>query len=399
MDAFFASVEQLDDPGLRGRCVLVGGRSGRGVVAAASYEARKHGVSSAMPMFQALRRCPQAVVVSPRRRRYAEVSRRVMEAMAAFSPLVEPVSIDEAYLDVTGCGRLHGPADTVARAVKRAVFDAVGLTCSVGAAPVRFLAKIASDVEKPDGLTVVWPEQVEGFIATLPIGKVPGVGRKTKEKLAAMGVSFLGDLRQWSEPALTLRLGRYGRRLKELSRGIDGTPVSVHSPAKSVSSEETFARDTGDRLFLRCRLLAHAEDVARQLRRNDLRARVVVLKVKDGDFTLHTRNTTCPRPVQTAGALYREAAALLDRYPLVKPLRLIGLGAAGLVPAGAPVQGELFAEAESRCSKEWEEVERAMDRITDRFGRHAIERASQASRKKPGRPKAARLSKGGRQWS
>jgi DNA polymerase-4 len=383
MDAFFASVEQLDHPEWKGKCLLVGGRSGRGVVAAASYEARKFGVHSAMPMFEALRRCPQAVVVPPRRKRYAAVSRAVMDILGTFSPLVECVSIDEAYLDVSGCERLHGTPERTAAAIKAKVYRTIGLTCSVGAAPVKFLAKIASDLHKPDGLTVIRPEAVETFLENMPVEKIPGIGGKTLPVLHEMGIRTMGDVRKIPEKLLVARLGKYGQRLKELAEGRDDSPVVTETAAKSHSSEETLAENTRDRSFLRQRLLVHAEEVARQLRRHGLRARVVVLKIKHADFRLRTRSITLPFAVQSAEAVYREAERLLDAYPLDSPVRLVGVGAAGLQSGDTPRQQNLFGETASE-DRSWEAVEKTMDRIAARFGSHSICRASLRGRSKHG---------------
>lgn len=383
MDAFYASVEQLDHPEWKGKCLLVGGRSGRGVVAAASYEARRFGVRSAMPMFEAMRRCPQAVVVPPRRKRYAEVSQIVMGLLRTFSPLVECVSIDEAYLDVSGCERLHGCPERTAAVIKTKVFQTVGLTCSVGVAPVKFLAKIASDLHKPDGLTVIRPEEVAAFLEKTPVQHIPGIGEKTLPILLGMGLKTMGDVRAFPENLLVTRLGKYGRRLKALAEGRDDSPVVPETAAKSHSSEETLAENTLDRSFLRLRLLVHAEEVARQLRRHGLRARVVVLKIKHADFRQRTRSTTLACAVRSAEAIYREAEKLLESYPMETPVRLIGVGAAGIQSAKTPLQRNLFGGAISE-NRSWEAVEKAMDRITDRFGSTSIQRASLKNPKKHG---------------
>ena len=375
MDAFFASVEQLDDPSLRGRCVLVGGLSDRGVVAACSYEARKFGIHSAMPMFQARRKCPDAVIVPPQRGRYKELSGRIMATLSQFSPLVEPVSIDEAYLDITGCEKLQGNPEQVAAAVKTAVRAAVDLTCSVGAAPVKFLAKIASDLDKPDGLTVIRPERMMTFIDTLDVKKVPGVGPKMQARLRDMGIRHLGDVRAYPEDLLRRRLGKFGRRLRELSFGRDSARVIPSTAPKSVSSEETLAANTRDRRQLGRCLLKHAEDVARQLRRKRMRARTVILIVRHGDFSRVTRQSALARPSQSAEPIYHRVMKMLESYPLTRDVRLIGAGASGLLPAGTPVQMDMFA-AGPESDRNWEKVDRAVDHITERFGRGVIRRAS-----------------------
>ena len=270
MDAFFASVEQLDDASLRGRPVVVGGQSNRGVVAAASYEARQFGVHSAMAIFQARQKCPALVIVPPRRKRYAALSRKIMAVLETFSPLVEPLSIDEAFVDISGCGRLHGSPTDIARSVKERIADRVGLTCSVGVAPAKFLAKIASDLDKPDGLTIIDPGQVEGFIAQLPIQKVPGVGARAKEQLWAMGIKTLGQIRQCPENLLVRKMGKFGHRLIALAAGRDDSPVKPFRETKSISTETTLHRDTRDRGALSAYLLSQSQSVAQELRRKKI---------------------------------------------------------------------------------------------------------------------------------
>ena len=375
MDAFYASVEQLDNPWLKGRCVIVGGTGGRGVVSAASYEARAFGVRSAMPIFQARQLCPQGVFIHPRMDRYQEVSGEVMVVLQEFSPLVEQVSIDEAFMDLSGTERLHGPPDEVGRILKKRILEAVHLTCSVGVAPNRFLAKIASDFKKPDGLTVIHPDQVADFIDRLPIGKVPGVGPKTQPKVAEFGIRFLGDIRKFPEAILESIFGSYGRRLLDLSRGIDPTPITPDSPAKSVSSECTLEEDTREKSALTRCLLEQAEEVAAGLRKEGVKARTVVLKIKHADFKLCTRRTTFASPTQSSKELYRHALRLLEEYRITQKIRLIGLGATGFVPADAPRQQELFA-GEKRSRDGWEKMDRTVETIKGKFGDKVIQRAT-----------------------
>ncbi len=375
MDAFFASVEQLDDPSLRGRCVAVGGGQ-RGVVAAASYEARKFGVRSAMPIFQARQRCPHLIVVPPRRQRYAELSQRIMQILGHFSPLVEPISIDEAFVDVGGCERLHGPARETGLAIKKQIQAQTGLSCSVGIAPNKFLAKIASDLNKPDGLTLITVEQMISFIDDLPIQKVPGVGARTQQRLAAMGISTLGQVRGFSEAQLVRRLGAFGRRLMELAHGHDDSPVVVASEAKSMSSEITLDQDTRDRALLATHLLAQAQAVARDLRRHQVRARTITLKLRSADFQRHTRGQTLPQPVDSADAIYATALGLLKAFDLNQPIRLIGVGAGNLQSRQVPLQQELFATEENQQRRQWEKVDRALDAIDERYGRQCVLRGT-----------------------
>lgn len=387
MDAFYAAVEQRDRPELRGRPVVVGGTGGRGVVAAASYEARAFGVRSAMPMVEARRLCPQAAFLPPRAERYREVARRIREVLAAFSPIVEPVSIDEAFLDLAGTERLYGTPAAAGQRLKERIFAAVGLTASVGIAPNRFLAKAASDFAKPDGLTVIAPGEEAAFLAVLPLEKAPGVGPRMRERLSRFGARFLGELARIPEEELVALLGAAGRRLAALARGIDPTPVTPPPPPRSFGSECTLDRDTRDRDRLARLLLAHAEAVAAELRAAHAAARTIVLKIRLADFSLKTRRHTWAMAASSSGELYRRALALLEGFPIAQPVRLIGLAAAGLVAAGLPRQPSLFG-TEERRSAEWERIDRAMALIQERFGEGTVGRASlrEPQKKPPSRP-------------
>ncbi len=380
MDAFYASVEVLDNPDLRGRCVIVGGQSGRGVVSAASYEARRFGVHSAMPMFQARKRCPDAVFLSPRIARYREVSARIMAILRAFSPLVEPISIDEAFVDVTGCERLFGGVDKIARRIKEMIRDEVGLTCSLGGAPNKFMAKIASDMYKPDGLTIIPPDAVDRFITSLPIEKIPGVGTATHEKLRLMGVKTLGDIRRYPEDTLVRKFGKFGHRLADFARGIDRSPVIPDDEVKSISAEETLPADTDDRDLIGRYILGQAERVARELRKAGVGGRTITVKLKDADFRLVTRSVTIRETIQSADIIIREAFHLLDQYQMTKKIRLIGVGVSTLAPLTEPVQMDLFQQDDRRKSRR-RKLDQAIDEITDRFGGGAIKRASLTERK------------------
>jgi DNA polymerase-4 len=375
MDAFYTSVEQLDNPELKGKCVMVGGTSNRGVVSAASYEARKLGVHSAMPAFQARQKCPDGIFLHPRMERYQEVSRRIMAILRDFSPLVETVSIDEAYLDISGSRRLYGDPVEAARLIKQKIKETVGLTSSVGLAPNKFLAKIASDMDKPDGLTVIMPEQVAQFIDVLPIQKVAGVGKKTAGQLTLLGINTLGDIHKFPENMLLERLGKFGRRLVQLAAGIDHTPVTPHTPPKSISTEHTLAENTRDKQLLKHHLLKQSEEVARQLRKAGVRAKTITLKVKFADFTLVTRRITLPAPAQSSETIYLHVAKLLDAYKLPQPLRLIGVGTSGFKAGSMPVQLDLFDQVKEK-GENWEKVDQAVENIAEKFGRDAIKRAS-----------------------
>ena len=375
MDAFYASVEQLDNPGLKGKCVIVGGPSKRSVVSAASYEARKYGVRSAMPVFMAKQKCPEGVFVSPRIQRYKEVSKKIMKLLCDFSPLVEPVSIDEAYIDITGGERLLGSPEQVGIHIKEKIREKVKLTCSVGIAPNKFLAKIASDMEKPDGLFIIKPDEAHEFIKSLAINKVPGIGKKTGSLLENLGITTLGDVKKYREKILLSRLGKSGKRLIELSACIDNSPVTPFSQRKSVSTEHTLTEDTRDQTILKKFLLKHSQDVGRELRRLEVKAKTITLKLKQEDFKQITRSTTIDHPTQSSETIYSTACRLLLKYRLKTKIRLIGVGASGFVPSAMPFQMELFEQKEKKGNN-WEKVERAIDAIIEKFGEDAVRRAA-----------------------
>lgn len=375
MDAFYASVEQLDNPWLRGKCVIVGGTSNRGVVSAASYEARKFGVHSAMPIFQAKQKCSKGIFVPPRMERYKEISKKIMALLGEFTPLVEVVSIDEAYLDISASTLLHGDPEDIAMHIKRKIKESVNLTCSIGVAPIKFLAKIASDMNKPNGLTVILADDVPRFIDALPIQKVPGVGKKTFRQLQLMGINVLGDINKFPENTLLERLGKFGKRLQELAAGNDRSRVAPDSRHKSVSSERTLGEDTRDKPLLKRYLLKQAEEVAWHLRKSGCRARTITLKLKHADFRQVTRSITIATPTQSSKKIYRHAASLLDDYKALKKIRLIGVGVSGLISREVPVQMDLF-ERRSEKDNGWTKVDQTMENITKKFGRGAIKRAT-----------------------
>ena len=375
MDAFYASVEQLDNPRLKNKCVIVGGTSNRGVVSAASYEARQFGIHSAMPIYQAKQKCPQGIFVPPRMGRYKEVSKKVMALLRDFSPLVEPVSIDEAYMDITGCQRLFGEPQETAREIKRQIKKTVQLTCSIGVAPNKFLAKIASDLEKPDGLTLILPDKVAEFIDSLPIKKVPGVGKKMYRQLELLSIRTLGDVQRLPEKTLVKHLGKFGRRLGALSSGADHSPVSPHTPHKSISSERTLAADTRDTQLLKRYLLRQSEGVAKQLRKAGVRAKTITIKIKDADFKQVTRRTTIAIPTQSSKIIYRHAEILMDNFKITKKIRLIGVGTSGFSSVTASLQMGLF-ENHAETKDGWEKVDKTLDSISKKFGKDIIRRAT-----------------------
>ena len=341
MDAFYASVEQRDDPALRGRPVVVAWRGARSVVCAASYEARVFGVRSAMPAIRAERLCPDAVFVPPDFARYKEVSRQIRAIFARHTELVEPLSLDEAYLDVTRPRSALATATDIAREIRAAIFEETRLTASAGVAPNKFVAKIASDWRKPDGMFVVPPARVLDFLAPLPVGRLPGVGRVTEARLAELGLATVTDLRATSVATLVAEFGRWGRRLHELAFGIDGHPVEPERPHSQISSEDTLEHDAALDA-----LAPHVERMARRTwaawtrqRERDAqdgraprRARTVVLKLKTADFRVLTRSLSPPRPPQDEAALVDTACALLARValPASTRYRLVGVGLSNL---------------------------------------------------------------------
>lgn len=372
MDAYFASVEQLDDPSLKGRPVIVG-VGDRGVVSAASYEARAFGVRSAMPVVQARRLCPQGVFLPGRHARYAELSRSIMACLGRFSPLVEPASIDEAYVDMTGSATLFGGPQDFGMAMKREVFSATGLACSVGVAPVKFLAKIASDFHKPDGLTVIGEGDVQGFLAVLPVEKIPGVGRRTREALALLGVKTAGDMLAHPREFWERRLGKHGPELYDRARGIDPSPVRISREVKSISAENTFDADVSSRETLAVWLLHQAERVGRQLRTKGLAGRTVTLKLKYSDFKQITRSKTLAAPTDCDETIFSMARALLDAVPLSRPVRLVGLGVSGF--AAVQIRPDLWHDPQAPGREDRpRRLDGAIDAIRDRFGRDAIRR-------------------------
>ncbi|MGN6112984.1 MAG: DNA polymerase IV [Luteimonas sp.] len=349
MDAFYASVEQRDDPALRGRPVVVAWRGNRSVVCAASYEARRFGVRSAMPAVRAERLCPQAVFVPPDFTRYKAVSRQVRAIFERYTALVEPLSLDEAYLDVTGNAGGLPSATATAEAIRAAIREETSLTASAGVAPNKFVAKIASDFRKPDGLFVVKPAQVEAFLAPLPVGRLPGVGKVMERRLAELGLHVVADVRPFPVEALEQRFGRWGRRLHELAFGIDERAVVAERPTLQVSAEDTFERD-----LLLHELEPHIRRMAEKAwagyereraRDPDRIARTVVLKLKTADFSILTRSLTPPRPPASLDAFSGLACDLRERVglPSRTRYRLVGVGVSGFIDRDDPrVQAGLF---------------------------------------------------------
>jgi DNA polymerase IV len=375
MDAFYASVEQRDDPALRGKPVIVGGDSRRGVVLAASYEVRPFGVRSAMPMARALRLAPAAIVVPPRHDVYAAVSAQVFDILASVTPLYEPLSLDEAFLDVTASVALFGAPSKIAETLRHRIATEVGLPASAGIADVKLVAKIASDLAKPNGQLEVPSGQSAAFLAPLPVTRLWGVGPKTARTLAALGLTTIGELAA-SDPAyLERRLGAGGRELWEQAHAVDPRPVVPDREAKSIGAEDTFDEDLADVEALRPHVHAQALRVGERLRRAGLLARTVQLKLKRSDFTLVTRRATLDAPTDDGQQIYRATAELLAREP-PRPTRLTGVSAQNLVPAAA-AQLDLYATTPSATSA----LNRALDAISDRFGAGAVTTADLAGPK------------------
>lgn len=370
MDAFFAAIEQRDNPSLRGKPVIVGGSAeNRGVVSTASYEAREYGVHSAMPTITARKLCPHGVFLPVNGRKYREVSAQVMSILRRYTPLVEPVSVDEAFLDVTGSEGIFGPAEKIGRAIKRDIREELELTASVGIAPNKFLAKLASDLEKPDGLVIVPEDAVEQFLRPLPIGRLWGVGKKTEQRLIRLGIRTVGDLADVPLEILRRRFGAVGEHLHRLSHGIDDRPVEAASgDPKSISNETTFPQDVADRQVLRAALLQLSEDVGYRLRKQQLAARTIKLKLRFETFETITRERTIPDPSDADTVIFRAAADLLDRHmQRGRKVRLLGVGATNLTRLK---QLGLFDSSEQKQGR----VGEALDDVRSRFGRNAIRR-------------------------
>jgi DNA polymerase IV len=378
LDAFFASVEENLDPSLRGKPVIVGGGE-RGVVATANYIARRYGVHSAMPLRTARRLCPHGVYLTGSHHLYSEYSRKLMDILQQYSPLVEKVSVDEAYVDLTGTERLFGPVIRTARTIQRRVQEELSLSISVGLATNKLVAKVASDLEKPHGFTVVRPGEEASFLAPLPVEKLPGVGPALLEQLHDRGVVTVGDLASVPEHLLRLSFGQWGEILACRCRGEDPRSVTVREPVKSISRETTFDEDTTDTSLLESTLLHLTEDVCRRLRRQRLEARTVTVKIRYSDFVTHARSRTLHRPLDVDEAFFREVLAIFRegrqrRYQI----RLLGVGVSNLVPRAW--QDDLFDQELPLLR----ELDLGLDAIREKYGKGAILRgATLTARPKP----------------
>jgi len=382
MDAFFASVEQHDHPELRGKPVVVGAPPDqRGVVAAASYEARKFGIHSAMPSRTAHQKCPEAIFVPGNMARYKEVSRQIMRIFESYTPLVQPLSIDEAFLDVTGAQRLFGDAKTIAEKIRREIRETTGLTASVGVAPNLFLAKLASDMDKPDGLTIVPFEQqaIEAFLAPLPIGRVWGIGEVTQKKLLSLGITTIGKLQQCDFERLERAVGpRAAEVFSRLARGIDPRGITLESVDKSISNETTFKEDATDRAQIEATYKRLIDKVGARVRRAGVFATTVHLKLRWSDFSTITRQTRLPLPCCDDITLREAGMDLLNEHLRNRPVRLIGFGVSGLTETDDPqtLQLNLFEALDTALHEKRSRLSRVADQIKHRFGERSLRRGS-----------------------
>ena len=371
MDAFYPAVEVLDNPELRGKPVIVGGSRERGVVSSASYEARKFGVHSAQPMATAMRLCPNGIVLPVRMARYKEVSEQVFEIFHVFTPMVEPLSIDEAFLDITGSIRLFGTPIEIARKIKQKVVEKTGLTISAGVAPSKFIAKVASDMEKPDGLTVVARDQVKEFLDPLPIKKMWGAGKVTQKALARLSIHTFKDLRLASVGVLEKEFGKHGIHMRQLALGIDSRDVVTLHDIKSIGHEDTYSKDILDLEPAKRELLSLANRVARRMRRQGLEGKTITLKVKYSDFKLITRSITLHNCTNDSAEIYSSVCSLLKKTAVGKrPVRLLGISLSNLADIGSGRQLSLFNLDES--TEKRTELNKAADSIIEKFGKRGI---------------------------
>ncbi len=379
MDAFYPAVEALDKPELRGKPVIVGGNRERGVVSSASYEARRFGVHSAQPIATAIRLCPDGIFMPVRMSRYKEVSRQVFEIFRCFTPLVEPLSIDEAFLDLTGAERLMGQTEVIAKKIKETVLKKTGLTVSAGVASSKFVAKIASDIDKPDGLTVVPPVRIKEFLDPLPVKKMWGVGKVTQQALARLNVKTFKDLRQIPVEILEKNFGKHGAAMHLLSMGIDERDVVPERETKSIGHEQTFMKDILDPDQAKKEILSLANKVAHRMRREEVRGSTVSLKVKYSDFTQITRAATLPEPTDDSMEIYSTSCRLLKKTAVGKrPVRLLGISLSQL----SSLEGEkqLFLFDQDKGYQKRKNLNTAMDSICDKFGEKGIRPATLISK-------------------
>ncbi len=371
MDAFYPSVEILDNPALKGKPVIVGGGQERGVVSSASYEARKFGVHSAQPIAKAKRLCPPGIFLPVRMSRYQEVSKQAFEIFHRFTPLVEPLSIDEAFLDVTGSLRLFGPPEHIAKQIKQIIFKETGLTISAGVAPSKFVAKIASDMDKPDGLTVVRPDAVRDFLDPLPIEKMWGVGKVTQKRLSRLNIHTFKDLRQTPVKVLEHKFGKQGAKIHLLAMGVDEREVIPGHDVKSIGHEETFSQDIVSLEGAQKELLALCDKVARRMRGKGLKGKTITLKVKYFDFVQITRSATLPKPTDDGSEIYSVACHLLNKTEVTKiPIRLIGVSLSQVSFLDSGTQLSLFDQDPSTQKRRVMNL--ILDSVHEKFGDKSV---------------------------
>lgn len=378
MDAFYASIEQRDNPEYKNKPLIVGGKT-RGVVSTCSYEARKFGVHSAMPIFEAKRKCPQGIFISPRGKVYAEVSRQIHAILQNYSPLVEMASIDEAYLDITGLENLFGTPLEIARALQDEIYTKTnGLTCSIGIAPIKFLAKIASDERKPHGIFMISYADMSGYLKELSIAKIPGVGKKFLEELKKLGMKKCADVLAIEKSFWEEKFGKAGIMLYERASGIDRREVEPYTERKSESAETTLDENVKDKAVLKKWLLVHAERVGTGLRKQNLKGRTINVKIKFADFKQITRQLTLESRTNATDTIYQNACLLLDEITLTKPVRLIGLGVSGFEEQSENKQLSLFSVLEEKEeTKEYIEEKRnnldaVLDELREKYGKSAV---------------------------
>jgi DNA polymerase-4 len=376
MDAFYASVEIRDNPALAGQPVIVGGDSRRGVVSSASYEARAFGVRSAMPVAHALRLCPGAIVLRNRFSRYREISQQIREIFLSYTSLVEPLSLDEAFLDVTGSEASFGPAVKIGREIKRRIYEETGLTCSVGVAPNKFLAKIASDLQKPNGFVVVPIDKIERFLRDLPIRRLWGVGPVAEKKLHELGIQKIGDIQAYPLDEIVRRFGKWGLQLHKLARGLDDRPVEPNRETKSISRETTFLEDLSDADALKSAMRELTEDVARELREEELVAKTVQIKIRFENFETITRSRSLDEPTSLTERLWQVAETLFDERVKLngRGVRLVGVGVEH-VSSAHQAQLSLFTDS---ATKKKEKLDRVVDALQKKFGSNVIKRGPTA---------------------
>lgn len=377
MDAFYASVEQRDNPDLQGKPVVVGGGTNRGVVAAASYEARQFGIRSAMPMAEAIRRCNHLVRVKPRMSHYKEASAHIFAIFREFTPLVEGLSLDEAFLDVTASIKLFGSPQNIAASIKQRVLEDTGLTASVGVAENKLVAKIASDLDKPDGLSSVMPDAYREKLDPLPVRVIPGIGRETLKRLAGIRIATLRDLRRADDRDLEPIFGRFTQKMRDRASGIDHRPVVSGREEKSISAEETYDRDLSQQTDMNRELLRLTERTATRLRRAALNAGTVQIKIRRADFTTYTRQRSISPPTNGTDQIYALAKELLTTWLAANPgarIRLLGVAGSKLAPAEQP---DLFASDDTRNHSV---IDETVDEIREKFGSLSVGRAKTLDR-------------------